>query len=1169
MKMSFQRIFRAVAIAVLLMPAEQLLAQQSGPLFTERFANVFDPGSRTYFTVQGTEGKQFGGQQPFASIGATHYTGSIDDAVTLYSGQFMMNYNAITGNPAGSLGVQERWMTDLPGLNRSILGAGLYLDFTQSRYNNLFQQLDVNFELFTQSGWVGRTNLYLPVGQIQQGTGVGGGATGLTVIDTVVGTSTSYQLMDVALMGSDLELGHKFFNYRAELYGGYYNWNGPLAGFTNGVKGGVRAYLTNNLSANVNISHDQFFGTNVYSGLTYFFGGSGGSRPMSFENLMTLPAQRSQQVAIANFLRGTYRFQPLHDKVTGDELHAYFVKEGGAGTGTQADPSNVNSVLANTQFGTGSAMVLIDAGGNITSPIALTHDRQQIIGGGSTGTANVDFSLALGQAPGTSILHLANLGGQPVLAPTSGNAVTLMSQNTVQGFTIDGSGGLTNGISGNPGAVDTTIRDMVIRNVSGTGIIIQPSTNTTVDHITFSNNGVDLLLDAANSQISNIVSTGAVNGSLNLGGAAGDITGTTSISNVSITGAGGFGGIQLNNAQNGAVVNLTNVSVTGTGKNSGSGITVNNSQSGSIYNLTNVDVLTAGNTGISLLNSNGTFNVDATSSIVNAASTGLDVNGGAIDVNYGGTIGQTVSDASAVYITGSHTGTVTFAGSSSINTTIGNGLQFDSADGTYRFLGSTTMNGGDAGIDIFNSNGNFTFTNPLINNTAFGMGVKIVGGGGDAPVTTFNGLDITSNSNQGFFVSNGGLTTVTGTANVTTSFGTAVELNGTPLAATFTNITSTNSPGAGISIDKASGTFGVTGVATITGAKGSGVFINNSSTLTSTIQSVTIDTVGTVSTDSGITLTDAGTANILGGTINNSVGDGIHSSDTNLTVTGLNIGGTGAISGDGIEIVNNGSAHVVNISNNTIKGDASGISTKDSGNAKELLLTLDGNTLQSVNGGSLALDIVGNGANSTIIQSMLNGTVIGGTGGGIEFKRVTFDASGTALSGTQVDAGNWTIGTTSARVQGDGLRFDGPTGDLKFGTLNIANNNGTGLYVDTKTLGTTFSLTNTAGVIDTTNGAATFLDPLTLNMQFSSITSTNSPTNGLTLDGAAGAFTVTGLTSINGATTYGLAIQNSSATVNFGNVTVNSAGTNWIYQNNNTGTINFNGTTTVDGNVIP
>ena len=1145
MKILYRLIPSLAAVIVLMTGSQDLLAQgQAGPLFTERFSNVFDPASRTYFSLQGTEGKQFGGQQPFASIGATHYLGEIDSAVTLYTGQFMMNYNAITGNPAGSLGMQQRWLTDLPVLERSILGAGLYLDFTQSRYNNLFQQVNVNLELFTESAWVARANAYLPVGQIQQSTGlqsVQGGPPGqLSVVGTTVGLGgINHQWMDVALMGSDLELGRKFFNYRTEVYGGYYNWNGPLAGFANGVKGGVRSYLTNNLSGNVNISHDQFFGTNVYGGLTYFFGGSGGSRPNSFENLMTLPAQRSQQVSIGNYVRDVSTFKPLHDSITGDELHMYFVKENGLGAGTQVNPSNVNSVLADTHFATGSAMVLMDANGNITSPIALNHDRQQIIGGGSTGTADVDFSLALGQAPGTSVVHLSNLGGRPVLAPTTGNAVTLTNQNTIQGFTIDGSGGLTNGISGNPGATDTVIRDMILQNIAGTGIKIQPSTNTTVDNVTFANNGVDLLLNAANSTITNITSTGAINGSLNLGGSGGDITGTTLISNVNITGAGGFGGILLNNAQNGSVTNLTNVNISA---GTGSGVTVTNSQTGSIYNLTNVDVLNVGGNGMSLQNSNGTFNVNGTSSVTNAGTAALAINGGAINVQYDGTISQGVA-GSAVAVTGNHTGTVNFGSGSSINTTLGDGLQFNGADGSYTFLGTTTMNGGDAGIDIFNSNGNFVFTNPFINNTASGMGVKIVGGGGDVPVTTFNGLNISSISNQGFFVSNGGLTTVNGTATVNTQFGTAFESQGTALAAVFTDITSTQSPAAGININNSSGTFGVTGSTTVSGAALSGINIMNSNTLTSTFQNVAISNVGTGALDNGVTLSTAGTVTILGGTINGSTGDGIHSSNTNLTATGLNIGGTGTITGDGIEVVNTGTARTVNISNNTIKANASGISTKDSGVAKELLLTLDGNTLQSLNGGSLALSVIGNGLNSTIIQSMNGGTVIGGTGGGVAFNRVTFDASGTALSGTQLDAGNWTIGTTGARVQGDGLRFDAPTGDLKYGTLNVANNAGTGLYVDTKTLGTTFALTNSGGSIDSTSGSAMFLDPLTTNLTFGTVSSTNSTTTGATFDAVTGTVNINQL-NISGAAGSGLLIQNSSGlTSTIQSLTINTVGT--------------------------
>ena len=1168
MKTSLRLIRWFVAVIVLMTASIDLLAQETQPIFRERFASAFDPYSRTYFSVSGTEGEQFGGQQPYASVGASHFTGSIDDAVTLYSGQLMMNYNGLNSNPAGTFGVQQRWMTVLPVVDTSIVGAGLYMDFTQSRYDNLFQQLNLNLELMTESAWVSRFNVYVPVGQIQQETGLGsvsGGLPGqLSVIGTAVGTGgINYQWMDVALMGTDLELGRKLFNYRAEVYAGYYNWNGPLAGFANGVKGGLRGYLTANLSGNVNVSHDEFFGTNVYGGLTYFFGGSGGSQPLSFANLMTLPSQRSQQVSVSNYVRNTSSFQPVSD-TSGDPLHVYFVEEGGTGTGSQTDPSNVNAILANPTFGHGSVLVLLDSNGNITAPVGLTEDRQQVVGGGSTGSAVVDFSLALGQPAGTSVVSLTNLGDRPVLSPAAGNAVTLTDQNVVQGFTIDGSGGVTNGIAGHPGAIDTTIRDMVINNVTGTGILIQPSTNTTINSVQFSNNGMDVLLNAQNSTISNITSTNAVNGAISLGGGGGDITGTTQISNVTITGAGGFGGIRLNNAQNGAIINLTDVSVTG---GTGRGVTVVNSQTGSIYNLTNVDTLNTGGNGFLLQNSNGTFNVNSTSSITDSGGAALAISGGSMDLNFAGTITQG-HDASAVSVTGNHNGTATFLAGSSINTTLGNGLQFNEADGIYNFLGSIDMNGGDAGIDILDSNGAFTFNDPQINNTAGGIGISIIGGAGFVPLTTFNGMEVRTSGNAGMFVSNAGLTQVSGVARVATLFGQALVVENSTINMNFSLLDSDNSTSNGVDINSVTGNFD-SAITQVTNADESGIVIQNSGSLTSVFASINVGLLGSSSSHNGVTLNDAGTVSILDGAIDGTTGDGINSTDTNLTVTSVDIG-SGAVSGDGIEITNNGTAHIVNLSNNHIIGNAGGIATRDSGVAGELLLTLDGNTIQTVNSGSLAMSIVGSGLNSTIVQSMAGGTIIGGgNSGGVQFDQVTFDASGTALSGTQVDAGNWTIGTTTNRVQGDGLRFDAPTGNLSFATLNIANNGGTGLLVDTKTLGTTFTLGTGGGSIDTTGGAAMNLDPLTVNMILENVTSVGG-SDGIILDGVAGNLTVTGLTTVTDSTFNGIDINDSSAIITFENLAISGAGGNGITASNLSGGLNVHGgfITDISGNGV-
>lgn len=52
--MNMSRLLTAAAAALLTGTREPRAQQQSAPLFSERFANMFDPGSRTYFSVQGT-----------------------------------------------------------------------------------------------------------------------------------------------------------------------------------------------------------------------------------------------------------------------------------------------------------------------------------------------------------------------------------------------------------------------------------------------------------------------------------------------------------------------------------------------------------------------------------------------------------------------------------------------------------------------------------------------------------------------------------------------------------------------------------------------------------------------------------------------------------------------------------------------------------------------------------------------------------------------------------------------------------------------------------------------------------------------------------------------------------------------------------------------------------
>jgi len=296
-------------------------------------------------------------------------------------------------------------------------------------------------------------------------------------------------------------------------------------------------------------------------------------------------------------------------------------------------------------------------------------------------------------------------------------------------------------------------------------------------------------------------------------------------------------------------------------------------------------------------------------------------------------------------------------------------------------------------------------------NSAVGTAVNLDGTGG---TVSFADLDIATTSGQGLSV--GAITFAPGSSStISTVGGTAVRMIGTTLsggAATFASVSATNA---------GAGTEGIS--------------------LTNTVGTTNFTTVAISGTQTtGILLNKAGTTNVLGGTIDGASANGIDSTNTILTATGLTIGGTAAPTGNGVRVVNNdGVARVVAVSNDSIKSVSDAIKTTDGGTAGELSLVLNGNTLQTTGAGSLAMNIAGSGLNSTTINFFNGVTVTGnGTGGGILFNRVTFDATtGGAIQ--QVTGGTANIGQdTTHRVAGNGLEFQGPTGDLTFGALVVA-----------------------------------------------------------------------------------------------------------------------------------
>ncbi|CDX25320.1 conserved exported hypothetical protein [Mesorhizobium plurifarium] len=268
--------------------------------------------------------------------------------------------------------------------------------------------------------------------------------------------------------------------------------------------------------------------------------------------------------------------------------------------------------------------------------------------------------------------------------------------------------------------------------------------------------------------------------------------------------------------------------------------------------------------------------------------------------------------------------------------------------------------------------------------------------------------------------------------------------------------------------------------------------------------------------------------------------------------------------GDGI-FVNATSASSFFLRNNDIAAGGNALDFSTTGaSANTLLLSIDDNTLQST-GTALAASFAGQNisatSNSIAIRSFSGNTVTGGTGGGIAFSNVTFDSTG---AGGTVSVGTLDVGTTGARVQGDGLAFTNTSGTLDLGTFIVANNGGTGVMVDTKGANTSFTLNSSGGSVDTTNGTAFNLDPLTVNMTVASVTATGGA-SGIIFDGVAGTFTVTGATTVTGTSGAGISgINTNTGTFNFNMVTVNNTSTvgdgiGWA-----SGTLNIGGLANID-----
>jgi hypothetical protein len=521
-------------------------------------------------------------------------------------------------------------------------------------------------------------------------------------------------------------------------------------------------------------------------------------------------------------------------------------------------------------------------------------------------------------------------------------------------------------------------------------------------------------------------------------------------------------------------------------------------------------VASAGGTNNVLL-SGVTGDIDFGAGALSGSTGGaIKIVGGALTLDASGNITQATAFP-LLDVSGTHTGALTFTGT--LSATAGTGLQFSDADGSYSFGGTTTLNGGDAGIDIIGgSGGTFTFgSNTAVTNPT-GAAFRVAA---SAPAVTYNGNLTKSGTSAGLLVdisdqASGTITFASGTLAATSSSATStgIQLSNADGTVNFNGTTTLNGGDAGIDIIGGSGgTITFASGTAVTNPSGTafrvasstpGVAFNGSLTKNGTSPGLLVDISGQAS----------GTITFANGTLSNTstAGTGIQLSDADGTVS---FNGTTTLSnGDnGVDVIG-GSTGAISFASTSSITNPSGIALRVFNGTANANVTFAGN-------------ISTNAGRPVHVEGVSGGTVnvtgtIAATGQGLLAQNNTGGTfSFTNATKTFNTAANAAVTLTSNT--GATISF---TNGLAITTTSGAGINATGggnLTVNTG-VNTISSGTGTALTVSSTTIAAGGLN-------FRSITA-NGGANGIFLDntGSTAGLTVAG----NGAAGTGGTIQNTT-----------------------------------------
>jgi len=670
-------------------------------------------------------------------------------------------------------------------------------------------------------------------------------------------------------------------------------------------------------------------------------------------------------------------------------------------------------------------------------PIFLYHDpasytggvtllaSQRLVGEGATGAS---FEAVMG------VTWPVDAAAQPTINgtnPTVNNGLTLGSGNTLRGFDLTGTSGLTG---------------------SGFGTL------------TFSQVGINTTGQALNLTTSGTLS-GSFTGVTSSGG-----TNNIVLSGVTLSGAVGLGGGALSGAT-GTALSLTNVtsatasdvlSYSGSVANSSAGASVGVSGGSVRLSLTG-NVSQAGAGAVVSVSGTHTGTLTFSSGTVSASTgTGLQFNDADGTYAFNNGVSLTGGDA-GIDVLNNSGGTFTFPAGSQITNPTNEAIRVNASAPTFSYLGRIDKTNGSTGISVTSNTGGSVALGSRLKSFSSGSSTAVnLASNGGVTITSLDSLQIVSGSGAGLSATGGGTVTVQGANNTVNSNGggTAVNVSSTTIGAggmTFKRIDATGSGTNGIVLSSTgAGAFTVTGDGASDAAN----------------------------TTRGRTTAKSGGGTVVlgsGGSISGRSGDGISLNSTGaVTLRNLVITGS-ASSGDGIDAT---SVSGLTIDNTRITGHTNNSAVFSTSVSAPVILhsEMENNAFGA---GAPGADIHNVRLISNTGTGSVQSSVIANTSAGAERQLQIFSTTGTLnitvsntrISGSTVGDGAsvYAYGSSNitASFQGDSIHnnsafgIDAGTETTQSSSLNITvnntkfHNNFVGVTVAHGSSGTnTFNITN-------------------------------------------------------------------------------------------------------------